>query len=64
MWMLNQDRFHLEITSIEEFVIFVALIRGETLEEDKLKALVAKLHAASDTLAAAEQADEKPHGLK
>jgi BRCT domain type II-containing protein len=44
-------------------VIFLALVRGDGLEEDQLKALVAKLHAASDALAAAEKADEKPRGL-
>ena len=56
------NRFHLEITSLEEFAVFCALIRGEgdVLEEGKLQALVAKLHGASDALAAAEKADAKP----
>ena len=60
---MSQRSFHLEIDSLEEFAVFCALIRGEALEEDKLKALVAKLHGASDTLAAAEKADQKPLGL-
>ena len=55
--------FHLEIDSLEEFAVFLALVRGDALEEDQLRALVAKLHGASDALAAAEKADEKPRGL-
>jgi hypothetical protein len=55
--------FHLEIDSLEEFAVFLALVRGELLEEDRLKALIAKLHAASDSLAAAEKADAKPTGV-
>ena len=52
--------FHLEIDSMEEFAVFLALVRGDALDEDRLKALVARLHGASDALAAAEKADETP----
>lgn len=52
-------KFHLSIDSVEEFALFCALIRGEPLEGDKLKALADKLHESSSALAAAEAADKK-----
>ena len=40
--MIN-DHFHLEINSFDEFVQFVAIIRGEDLDPKKIEELRAKL---------------------
>jgi hypothetical protein len=54
----GEGRFHLEVNSIEEFVVLCALIRNEPATEEQMKALAQRLHAASDKLAAAERADQ------
>ena len=51
--------FHLDIDSVEEFIAFCAFIRGETLQDDKLKELAKKLGGATKELLAAEKADKQ-----
>ena len=50
--------FHLEVNSIEEFMVLCALIRHEPVDEDKLKELVGRLRVASDQLDAATKANQ------
>ncbi len=58
--MNDERRFHLEINSLEAFAAFCALIRGEDLDDDKIRELTARLTKATAVLSAAEQADRKP----
>jgi uncharacterized protein YdgA (DUF945 family) len=55
--LLEHDggHFRLEITSIEEFAHFVAIIRAEELDAEALNALTARLNKKSAALKAAEQ---------
>lgn len=50
-------RFTLQINSIEDFAAFVALVRGEALDADKLLAMTAALKKSTTALSHAEQAD-------
>ena len=51
----HDGHFRLEITSIEEFAHFVAIIRSEELDADALKSLTARLNKKSAALKAAEE---------
>lgn len=46
----NRIKFHLEINSFDEFVKFVALIRDEDLDSDKIKKLTASLNKSTSEL--------------
>jgi hypothetical protein len=50
----HRQSFHLEITGLEEFATFVAILRGDDLST--LPALTAKLRHSTEALAAAEAA--------
>lgn len=55
--------FRVEITSLHDFAVFVAIIRGE-LDPDGLKALTAHLTAANEglkTAIAQDQQNRTPH---
>jgi len=45
--------FHFEINSFAEFAAFVALIRGEDLDDQQLARMAARLQTATDAQAAA-----------
>jgi hypothetical protein len=49
--------FRLEITSLDEFATFIAIIRAEELDGDTLKSLAARLNRSTHALDAAIQAD-------
>lgn len=51
--------FRLEITSLDEFIKFVNLIRGEDLDAEKLKSLTDALNKDADALIEAEKKQEK-----
>lgn len=52
--------FDLHITSLESFLIFCAILRGEDLtDESKLREMAARLTPATKALADAETADRK-----
>ena len=42
---MNDRSFHLEINNFDDFVQFVAIIRGEDIDSNKLKELRDKLSA-------------------
>jgi hypothetical protein len=54
--MDGRTHFHMEINSIEEFIILCGQIRNEPIDPAVLQALAARLSTASDELAAAEAA--------
>ncbi len=56
----HDGHFRLEITSIEEFAHFVAIVRCEELDAESLKGLTERLNRKSAALKAAEQGAE--HG--
>lgn len=58
---LQQDRrgFLLQITSLEELRLFVALVCGE-VDEDKIREMTQRLKTATDDLEKAETQDGKP----
>lgn len=58
---MNQyHRFHLEINSMEEFILFCALIRGEKSSDPFLQALAKKLDVSSKDLEDALESDKTP----
>lgn len=50
----GQQSFRLEITSLHDFLAFVAAIRGEDLDLEKLAAFTDRLNRKSAALLAAE----------
>jgi hypothetical protein len=52
----HRPSFHLEITSLEEFAAFVAILRGDDLST--LPELTARLKKSTQALAAAETATD------
>lgn len=46
--------FNLTINSLQDFAAFVAIIRGEDIDNDRIKAMTASLNASSEELAKAE----------
>ncbi len=51
----SAGHFRLEITSIEEFAHFVAIVRCEELDAESLNGLTERLNRKSAALKAAEQ---------
>lgn len=62
MEIYNRHSFRLEITSLEEFAAFVAIIRGSNLDDPKLLELTAKLQKSTKQLSDAEKANAKHSG--
>lgn len=51
-------RFHFEINSFEDFVSFVALIKGKEIDLDEIKNLTSKLNVADNALEEAIDANK------
>lgn len=44
------EKFHLEINSLDEFIRFVTIIRGDELDSNKINALVKELNDGAQQL--------------
>jgi len=55
----RREMFELRITSIEDFMAFVAVIKGENLDMQKLKAFTKELNKDSSILIEAENAQKE-----
>lgn len=55
--MNDRHSFRLEINSLEEFIAFVAVIRGDDPGDQKLLEMTARLKQSTKALSDAEHAD-------
>jgi hypothetical protein len=55
----GRGRFHLEITSIEEFALLCALIRDDKIEDAEIRKQIEKLKVAETDLNQAVKSDQK-----
>ncbi len=57
---MEWDRhFHIEINSLEAFAAFVAILRGEAIDDDILQQLTKTLLASTRALSDAEKANSE-----
>ena len=47
---MNDNKFHFEINSFEDFVSFIAIIRGKEIDFNEIKKLTKELNQSDKTL--------------